>query len=126
MSALPFPPEWADGGACRGVDPTIFFPGHGGTYVAAKKLCDRCKVREECLAECLEYEGFGRRQYRHGMFGGFTPEERETIAEQPRRCQCCGRSYLSVKHSTVCGNESCKAWVRTRRNARYNKAKRAA
>lgn len=46
---------WRDTAACRGMSVDIFFPerGQNGKVADAKKICERCPVAPECLAEAL-------------------------------------------------------------------------
>lgn len=80
--------EWCLGAPCTQVDPEVFFPGVGGSYEEARRICGSCDVREECLAWALRTD---REQgLQHGMLGGLTPVERRQLAaglpvEQPRR-----------------------------------------
>lgn len=68
---------WRDRAACAAddVDPESFFPAsdEGPVYdaqvAAAKTVCARCTVRDECLEEALARIPFG-------IAGGLTPEER--------------------------------------------------
>lgn len=58
---------WRKDAACREVDdPSIFFPGRGSSKAtqAAKAICGRCLVRDECLNFAVRY-GIGS-----GIFGG--------------------------------------------------------
>ena len=49
--------DWAEKGACRGMDQAIFFPSPGPRKAAdlkpAKAICARCPVRAVCLAYAL-------------------------------------------------------------------------
>jgi WhiB family redox-sensing transcriptional regulator len=73
--------------ACRGKDPEMFFRKEDER--AAKALCHRCPVRDSCLntalnAELVDYlAGLadGRRTgiKLHGVFGGWTAQERTGI-----------------------------------------------
>lgn len=78
-------PHWYRFAACQGQDPEMFFPIHNrlsddaksGQVVAAKKICRRCLVRQQCLDWALEQrEGFG-------IWGGLTPAEREAGPGDP-------------------------------------------
>jgi WhiB family redox-sensing transcriptional regulator len=65
--------EWMDSGLCRETDPTLF---HTETRQSApmtrkaKKVCDKCPVRSECLAWAMKnavednqiYGGMSRRE----------------------------------------------------------------
>ena len=48
------PLPWADDAACATTDPDAFFPEQGGPVKAAKRVCGRCLVRDECLEWALE------------------------------------------------------------------------
>lgn len=78
------PESWVLRAACLDVgDPDLFFPpGEHGRSVPqleeARKICERCPVREECLALALGCD----EQY--GMWGGTTPNERQAIRRGPK------------------------------------------
>jgi WhiB family redox-sensing transcriptional regulator len=67
--------EWLDAGACRSEDPELFFPitssGPSAQQIAAAKaVCQRCGVQNECLHYALEsHQSFG-------VWGGTSEEER--------------------------------------------------
>lgn len=64
--------SWAERGACRDVDPdTLFVPG--AAQHRAKRVCDACPVRTECLAEALD----NRMEF--GIWGGLTERERRSL-----------------------------------------------
>ncbi len=72
--------------ACTDEDPELFFPiGTTGPAVdqadAAKRVCARCDVREECLEFALATNQDA------GVWGGLTEDERRTLkrARQRRR-----------------------------------------
>ena len=77
---VPEPMAWQDRGACRGVDPDVFFPGPKQNARAAKKICAACDadVRAECLACALDNEPLGVR-------GGASPRERPAVRTEPLR-----------------------------------------
>jgi WhiB family redox-sensing transcriptional regulator len=77
---------WMDHAACanKGAkQPRVdFFPkiarntnGYTTATREAKAICQRCCVRDECLAYALATEN----HQRHGIWGGMTPEERAEI-----------------------------------------------
>ena len=69
---------WRDRAGCRDSDPDLFFPvGSTGAAVeeirAAKAVCGKCAVREQCLAFALETN------QEAGIWGGTSEEERRTL-----------------------------------------------
>jgi WhiB family redox-sensing transcriptional regulator len=78
-SAAPDDPHWASAdwmarGACHGIDPELFFPisarGRSTPQIdAAKTVCGRCVVSDDCLSYAL-------RVMPDGIWGGTTREER--------------------------------------------------
>lgn len=72
---------WRAKSACRGLDPTIFYPASDDDEdaAAAKSVCAACPVQ----GECLEY-ALGSRE-KEGVWGGATERERRRIIRQRRR-----------------------------------------
>jgi WhiB family redox-sensing transcriptional regulator len=65
--------SWQDRAACRGMDPDIFYPARNEPTKYARRVCQGCDVRDECLEAALaEPERFG-------IWGGFTEKERRLI-----------------------------------------------
>jgi WhiB family redox-sensing transcriptional regulator len=48
------PTAWMHFAACLDVDPELFFPPRGGSGQAAKRICEGCTVRDECLRYALD------------------------------------------------------------------------
>ena len=75
---------WMSRGACRQVDPDLFFPIAAATspglrqVEAAKAVCGRCAVRANCLSYALE-------TLPEGIWGGTTPEERRAARRHSGR-----------------------------------------
>jgi WhiB family transcriptional regulator, redox-sensing transcriptional regulator len=75
---------WISRGACRQVDPDLFFPIAAATspavrqVEAAKAVCARCAVRAECLSYALA-------TMPEGIWGGTTEEERLAARRSPGR-----------------------------------------
>jgi len=72
--------DWLDQAACLGEDPELFFPpSTAGPHLeqinAAKAVCSRCPVRDECLEWSL-----ATRQD-EGIWGGMTGEERRALRQ---------------------------------------------
>lgn len=79
-----FPDEFSDiepkrGRKAKG-DPEL-------AHIAAmKEICrTQCKFTEDCLKSALLEEGGRTSQYRHGIRGATTPQERETLARYARK-----------------------------------------
>ena len=74
--------DWRDRAACLGDDHDAFFPHRDdatGTD-AALRVCATCPVATECLEAALAKEGNLAGQYRYGIRGGTTPEQRASLA----------------------------------------------
>ena len=76
--------DWRHRSACREEDPELFFPvGNTGPAIAqieeAKKVCNRCDVKEECLAWALESGQDA------GVWGGLSEDERRALKRRAAR-----------------------------------------
>jgi WhiB family redox-sensing transcriptional regulator len=71
--------SWRDKGACRGIDPEIFYPLEDEDADEAKAICGVCAVRESCLEHALTA------REKEGVWGGATERERRRIIRQRRR-----------------------------------------
>ena len=71
---------WTAAAECAGEDVDVFFPEKGDGAGDAKRICDRCPVRPECLAFAMEAEHV--RGYRSGIFGGLTAKDRSGLARR--------------------------------------------
>jgi hypothetical protein len=74
--------SWMDRIACAGMDPALFFAhAHTEKSDAAKLICDRCPVREQC-------EAWGG-DATVGLWGGRTPAERKEkgVSKKPFRIE---------------------------------------
>ena len=70
---------WRELGACRGLDPGMFYPDEEDDSQAAKSVCDQCDVRVACLEHALAS------REKQGVWGGATERERRRIIRQRRR-----------------------------------------
>lgn len=70
---------WRANAACRGLDPSIFYPLTDEEAEQAKSVCDGCPVQASCLEHAL-----GIRE-KEGVWGGRTERERRRIIRQRRR-----------------------------------------
>ncbi|HSZ40350.1 MAG TPA: WhiB family transcriptional regulator [Trebonia sp.] len=81
---------WMLLGACRQVDPDLFFPGEAATgptarqVKAAKAVCEACTVRKNCLSYALEAKP-------EGIWGGTTMTERTGQRRRALRRQVRGQ-----------------------------------
>jgi WhiB family redox-sensing transcriptional regulator len=71
--------DWRQLGACRGLDPGIFYPETDDESDSAKLVCAACGVRTACLEHALQ------RREKQGVWGGSTERERRRIIRQRRR-----------------------------------------
>ncbi|HEU4363761.1 MAG TPA: WhiB family transcriptional regulator [Mycobacterium sp.] len=65
--------KWQDRALCAQTDPEAFFPEKGGSTREAKKICQRCPVRAECLEYALAHDE------RFGIWGGLSERERRRL-----------------------------------------------
>ena len=71
--------SWRYRGACRGLDPDIFYPATEEEGGPAKDVCNACGVRQQCLEFALT------NREREGVWGGATEKERRRILRQRRK-----------------------------------------
>lgn len=67
------PLSWQADALCAQTDPEAFFPEKGGSTREAKRVCDSCEVRAECLEYALENDE------RFGIWGGLSERERRKL-----------------------------------------------
>ena len=81
-------PAWRQQAACAQVSPELFEPEPGPEWAAwveaAKRVCQGCPVRPDCLADAMGWEATGRR---HGILAGLTPAQRDRFARRRWREQ---------------------------------------
>ena len=70
---------WRSLGACRGLDPELFFPETEEQADVAKMICKGCDVRILCLEHALAS------REKVGVWGGTTERERRRLIRQRRR-----------------------------------------
>jgi len=64
---------WQSDALCAQTDPEAFFPEKGGSTREAKRICDGCEVRGECLDYALANDE------RFGIWGGLSERERRKL-----------------------------------------------
>ena len=72
----PEPMSWQERALCAQTDPEAFFPEKGGSTREAKKVCQTCEVR----AECLEYALMNDERF--GIWGGLSERERRKLKKR--------------------------------------------
>lgn len=66
---LPF----RDRALCAQTDPEAWYPEKGGSTREAKRICNRCEAKAECLEYALA------RDERYGIWGGLSERERRRL-----------------------------------------------
>lgn len=67
------PESWQERALCAQTDPEAFFPEKGGSTREAKRICQSCEVRTECLEYALAHDE------RFGIWGGLSERERRRL-----------------------------------------------
>jgi len=67
---------WQADALCAQTDPEAFFPEKGGSTREAKRICEGCEVRSECLDYALANDE------RFGIWGGLSERERRKLRRQ--------------------------------------------
>jgi len=70
--------SWRLQALCAETDPEAFFPEKGGSTREAKRVCNGCAVRAECLEFALANDE------RFGIWGGLSERERRRLRLQRR------------------------------------------
>ena len=65
--------EWQGQGLSDQTDPEALFPEKGGSTREAKRICQACAVRDECLEYALLNDE------RFGIWGGLSERERRRL-----------------------------------------------
>lgn len=68
--------SWQSDALCAQTDPEAFFPEKGGSTREAKKVCESCEVRSQCLDYALENDE------RFGIWGGLSERERRKLRRE--------------------------------------------
>ncbi|MDR0432516.1 MAG: WhiB family transcriptional regulator [Bifidobacteriaceae bacterium] len=70
------PLGWQERALCAQTDPEAFFPEKGGSTREAKRICESCEVRAECLEYALANDE------RFGIWGGYSERERRRLKQR--------------------------------------------
>lgn len=76
---LPPRPAWHEQAACRGTDPSLFYPEKGDPTDEAKAVCAECPVAIECFLGGLDEQ--------YGIWGGGTLEDRRATRRERARSE---------------------------------------
>jgi WhiB family redox-sensing transcriptional regulator len=68
--------SWQERALCAQTDPEAFFPEKGGSTREAKRICQGCEVRSECLEYALAHDE------RFGIWGGLSERERRKLKKR--------------------------------------------
>lgn len=96
---------WRELAACRGSNPSVFFPERGDTRGVeyAKSICAGCCVQFECLEENLFEDD--------GIFGGLSGRQRRQMRSrmgQTRTCRQCERKFIWTNPGQTYCSDGCK------------------
>lgn len=69
---------WMGQAACREIGGEFWHPQTGDSVTVAKRVCNACEVRSDCLEYALRQPGI------EGILGGTTPRERAVILKRRR------------------------------------------
>ena len=70
---------WMAHGNCNNHPPAVFFPSDGVGVEIAKKICETCPVKDECLEYALA------NRVDHGVWGAASDRQRLRILKDRRR-----------------------------------------
>jgi WhiB family redox-sensing transcriptional regulator len=65
--------SWQERALCAQTDPEAFFPEKGGSTREAKRVCQSCDVKADCLEYAIENDE------RFGIWGGLSERERRRL-----------------------------------------------
>lgn len=119
-------PKWMRRAACRGLDPSLFFPERGELVSEeARQVCAECPVQPECLEYALTTKE------RDGVWGGRSGRQRRdmraAIIDRNRERECieCGRVFMGNYRSKLCSTD-CRRIRNTKVRAIHQQRKEAA
>lgn len=64
---------WQVGAPCGTADPEAFFPEKGASTADARRICQGCEVRVQCLEYAL------RNNEKYGLWGGLSERQRREL-----------------------------------------------
>lgn len=84
--------EWRLKAACRGADPTLFFPDRVEDAGRAKRICGGCQVRLTCREYALALPDL------HGIWGGTNSQQRAYIRRDRRGVSNAAKTHCKQGH----------------------------
>jgi len=66
---------WWEQALCAQTDPVVFYPSNGAQATIAKRICNSCEVRNECLDYAIVHA------QRLGIWGGVPPRPRAKLIQ---------------------------------------------
>lgn len=118
--------SWQDQALCAQTDPELFFPDKSGSTREAKRVCQSCEVRTQCLEYAIA------NQERFGVWGGLSERERRKVLQErtgnARTCAWCAHPLPgdAERATRYCGQGCVTAARRASNNAAYYARKRGA
>jgi WhiB family redox-sensing transcriptional regulator len=70
------PLKWQDDALCAQVSQEMFFPEKGGSTRDAKRICESCDVKAQCLAYAMQ------NGERFGIWGGLSERQRRALGKE--------------------------------------------
>lgn len=74
--------NWTLSALCSQTDPEAFFPEKGSSGTSARKICEQCPVRAECLREALKSQSTMPDGRLHGIWGGYGEKSRSDLRKK--------------------------------------------
>lgn len=117
--------SWRDGALCRQVDPELWFPEKGANGADAKRVCQRCPVRADCLEFALTtgqndgiWAGHNERDLRKLRSArGLTRPVQRISADRVCALAAEGWSYLQIAEEVGCHRTSVEKILRRKETA---------
>lgn len=92
--------DFREQGACRGLDPDLFFPERGESVDHARAVCAECPVADACLDWALRHE-------RLGIWAGTSERQRRQMRRQLGiRVETLGAWPLALGCGTAAGYQA--------------------
>ena len=91
-------PNWRADALCAQIDLDLFHPEDSGATITAKRICQTCPVRADCLRQALVEDE------PHGIWGGLSRNQRSRLRRDPAIKAALGLApRLGSAHQTSAG-----------------------